>query len=116
MDEEEVQTQPPTNSQNSAVAFLIFLIVIGLLALAFFFGMKYRQTPGGIAPTPTPEITNVPSPQPTPTPEEVSPTPTSEVTVTPTPTIKPTSNPTPTSSLKINPNLLRKITTVTPTP
>ena len=73
MAEEELQSQP-TNNQNSAVAFLIFLIVIGLLALAFFFGMKYRQTPGGVIPTPTPEITNVPNPQPTPTPEQVSPT------------------------------------------
>jgi len=73
---EENTTNQPTQNQNPALAFLIFIIVIGLLALAFFFGLKYRQTPGGATPTPTPEVTNVPSPQPTPTPEEAAPTPT----------------------------------------
>lgn len=84
MAEEETQNQPAKN-QNPVIAFLIFLIVIGLLALAFFFGLKYRQTPGGVTPTPTPEITNAPSPQPTPTPtaaitQETTPTPTIDET------------------------------------
>lgn len=64
MAEEELQSQPAKN-QNPLIAFLIFIIVIGLLALAFFFGLKYRQIPGEVVPTPTPEVTNIPSPQPT---------------------------------------------------
>jgi len=65
---EENTTGQPAKNQNPVIVFLIFIIVIGLLALAFFFGLKYRQTPGGATPTPTPEVTNVPIPQPTPTP------------------------------------------------
>jgi len=91
---EENTTGQPAKNQNPVIVFLIFIIVIGLLALAFFFGLKYRQTPGGATPTPTPEVTNVPSPQPTPTPEEVSITPTVKPTVTSTPTIAPASTPT----------------------
>ena len=73
---EENTTSQPVKNQNPVIVFLIFIIVIGLLALAFFFGLKYRQIPGEVVPTPTPEVTNVPSPQPTPTPEEAAPTPT----------------------------------------
>lgn len=69
MAEETPQNQPIKN-QNPLIAFLIFIIVIGLLALAFFFGLKYRQIPGEVVPTPTPEVTNIPSPQPTPTIDE----------------------------------------------
>jgi hypothetical protein len=96
MAEETPQTQPAKN-QNPLIAFLIFIIVIGLLALAFFFGLKYRQTPAETTPTPTPEVTNIPSPQPTPTPGEVTTTPTVKptATATPTPTFAPTSTPTP---------------------
>src|SRR4030042_2781288 len=75
MAEETLQSQPAKN-QNPLIAFLIFIIVIGLLSLAFFFGLKYRQIPGEVVPTPTPEVTNIPTPQPTPTPEEMVPTPT----------------------------------------
>jgi len=63
---EENTTSQPVKNQNPVIVFLIFIIVIGLLALAFFFGLKYRQIPGEV----------VPSPQPTPTPEEAAPTPT----------------------------------------
>jgi flagellar basal body-associated protein FliL len=73
----------PAKSQNPLIVFFIFIAVIALLALAFFFGFKYRQIPEEILPTPTPEETNIPSPQPTPTPEEVS-------TPTPSPTINET--------------------------
>jgi cytoskeletal protein RodZ len=78
---EEDTTGQPAKNQNPVIVFLIFIIVIGLLALAFFFGLKYRQTPGGVTPTPTPEVTNVPSPQPTPTP---TPAVILETTATPT--------------------------------
>jgi len=73
---EENTTSQPAKNQNPLIVFLIFIIVVGLLALAFFFGLKYRQIPGKVVPTPTPEVTNIPSPQPTPTPEEAAPTPT----------------------------------------
>jgi len=91
---EENTTGQPAKNQNPVIVFLIFIIVIGFLALAFFFGLKYRQTPGGATPTPTPEVTNMPSPQHTPTPGEVTTTPTVKPTVTPTPTTMPTSTPT----------------------
>ena len=65
---EENTTSQPAKNQNPLIVFLIFIIVVGLLALAFFFGLKYRQIPGKVVPTPTPEVTNIPSPQPTPTP------------------------------------------------
>jgi len=89
----QTSTNQPAKNQNPVIVFLIFIIVIGLLALAFFFGLKYRQTPGGATPTPTPEVTNVPSPQVTPTPEEITATSTVKPTaiVTPTPTVTPTS-------------------------
>lgn len=74
MAEETPQNQPIRN-QNPLIAFLVFIIVIGLLALAFFFGLKYRQIPDEVVPTPTPEVTNIPTLQPTPTPEEMTPTP-----------------------------------------
>ncbi|MCJ7804390.1 hypothetical protein MUP35_01510 [Patescibacteria group bacterium] len=68
MADEETPTAPAKN-QNSIITFLIFIIVIGLLALAFFFGLKFRTTsPEETISTPTPEITLTPSPQPTPTP------------------------------------------------
>lgn len=102
MAEEQTQNQPAKN-QNPLIAFLIFIIVIGLLALAFFFGLKYRQAPGEVTPTPTPEVTNVPSPQVTPTPGGASITPTVQPTVTATPTVTPTPtvSPTPTPTIKI---------------
>lgn len=97
---EENTTGQPAKNQNPVIVFLIFIIVIGLLALAFFFGLKYRQTPGGATPTPTPEATNIPSPETTSTPEEVSITPTVKPTATPTPTSEPTATPTPTLAPK----------------
>lgn len=79
MAEETPQSQPVRN-QNPLITSLIFIIVVGLLALAFFFGLKYRQIPDEVVPTPTPEVTNIPSPQPTPTIKV-------EPTITPTPTV-----------------------------
>jgi len=73
---EEIPQNQPAKNQNPLIAFLIFIIVISLLALAFFLGMKYRQIPDEVVPTPTPEVNNIPTPQPTPTPEEMTPTPT----------------------------------------
>ncbi len=97
---EEKSPNQPTNNQNPLIVFLTFIIVIGLLALAFFFGLKYRQTPGEVMPTPTPEITSMPSPQPTPTPEESNVTPTSsQPSATATPTLRATPTPTPTIML-----------------
>jgi cytoskeletal protein RodZ len=120
---EETSPNQPVRNQNPLIAFLIFIIVIGLLALAFFFGLKYRQAPGEVTPTPTPEVTNIPSPQVTPTPGEVTTTPTVQSTVTPTvtptPTITPTPTltptPTPTIKFELWKNLYKKILP-TPTP
>ena len=75
---EEQQEKSSAKNQNPLVIFLIFLVVLGLLALAFFFGLKFRKTsPEEATPTPTPEITTTPTIQPTATPEEeTTPTPT----------------------------------------
>jgi cytoskeletal protein RodZ len=90
---DEEMPKAPAKNQQPLVTFLLFVIVIGLLALAFFFGLKLRTTsPEEATPTPTPEITTTPTTQPTATPEE-------ETTPTATPSPSPTSTPTPTPSL-----------------
>ena len=55
---DEETPQVPAKNQQPLVTFLIFIIVIGLLALAFFFGLKFRATsPQEATPTPTPTPT-----------------------------------------------------------
>jgi len=76
----------PTPSQQSPLSFLILLIIVALLGLAFFFGLKFRNTTSSITPTPTPEITIEPTreitpetiPSPTSTPNEKITSPTEE--------------------------------------
>jgi len=100
---DEEMPKTPAKNQQPLVTFLISIIVIGLLALAFFFGLKFRATsPEETTPTSTPEITTTSTPQPTATPEEeIAPT----VTPSPSPTLtlipSPTSSPTPKPTLKI---------------
>jgi len=98
---DEEMPKTPAKNQQTLVTFLIFVIVIGLLALTFFFGLKFRTTSPGET-TPTPEITLTPTAQPTATPEEeeeISPT----VSPSPSPTFtpSPTPSPTPIPTLKI---------------
>ncbi|MBM3205469.1 hypothetical protein FJZ41_01295 [Candidatus Shapirobacteria bacterium] len=92
---EEQQEKSAAKTQNPLVVFLIFLIVIGLLALAFFFGLKYRPTGPEATPTPTPTPEPTMMIEATPTPEAQAVTPT--VKVTPTVTPKPTATATPTT-------------------
>jgi len=96
---DEEMPKTPAKNQQPLVTFLIFVIVIGLLALTFFFGLKFRTiSPEEATSTPTPEITTTSTPQPTATPEEEEKsTPSPSPTFTPSPTLSPT----PTATLKI---------------
>jgi hypothetical protein len=95
MAEEETPLIPANNGQQSILSFLILLIIVGLLGLAFFFGLKFRNIPSETIPTPTPEVTIKPT-------EEITPTiATSTPTLTLTPTSNPTSTPTPKPTLTI---------------
>ncbi len=116
---EKISQEQFNKKQNPLVNFFIFIIVIGLLALAFFLGSKYRQGSTEVTPTPTPQVTNIPTLQPTPTstPTEITPTPQHTTILTPTPTLtpiptltpNPTTTPTPIPTLKINTDLWEKI-------
>ena len=108
MAEEETPLIPANNGRQSILSFLILLIIVGLLGLAFFFGLKFRNMPSETAPTPTPEVTIKPT-------EEITPA----ITATTTPTLTPTSTPTPTSTSTPTPKptlILRRTDISTPTP